>query len=174
MICKKLGKRSFAALAGKITNDSYSTTIKKLTLLNTKRFVQLVPARLCAGYDHVFFALEHAFSAIDSGTAFSRRPELEFLLHFFGEKQLERALGKARFEKGEELVLVIGGEGKNWAKAAGKALAFAEGKIPLGQNHAALMDFYGITKSQAGAISGLENALEELVIEKISMVALER
>ncbi len=194
---KILGK-NFAALAGRIATDSYSTTIKKLALLNAKSttqnqdqknayqvawpaavgFVQVVPARFCAGWNHVFFALEHAVSAIDSRTAFSRKPELEFLIHFFSEKQLYKALDKARFRDSEALVLVIGkADGKN-IEAAKKVLGFVEDGKAMEWEHCrntkGIMKEFGITETELEAVSDLENVLDELVIERVSMVALEK
>ncbi len=174
----KIGNHEFEVLTGKITNDSYSTTIKKLALLNPAQktgnegFVQVVPARLCAGYNHVFFALEHALSALDAGTAFSRKPELEFLIHFFGEKQLGRAIEKARFSDGEDLVLIVNA-GKSASDAA-KELGFAEKKIQIGKNADELMGFYGITKPELETAGDLQSPLERLVVEKCAFVALER
>ncbi len=199
MPTKQFGTREFAALAGRITNDSYSATIKKLALLNAQHdtpnrakspaghgkaagspdegdFAQIVPARLCAGYNHVFFALEHAMSAVDSGTAFSRRPELEFLINFFGEKQLHKAFEKAKFGQGEGLVLVVGAKNKKDTGRAKRALGFVEdADMELWQNGKNKMDLmagFGIGERELEAVSDLGNALEELVIERISLVSL--
>lgn len=178
MIFPKIGKRRFAAATGRITNDTYSATIKKLALLQEKGFVQLAPARLVAGKMHLETALEHAFSAIDSGQAFTKRPELEFLVWLLGEKQLYRAMEKARFGQGEGLVLVAEAKNRKYADAAKKALGFTEDRSPTfnqkEKNRNGLMREFRVTENELAPLSGLEDALERLVIEKISLVALER
>lgn len=171
---KKVGKHSFAVLTGKITTDSYSTSIKKLALLNEKQCTQIIPARLCAGEVHVLAALEHTFSAIDEGTAFSRKPELEFLIRFFGNRQLKQCLEAAKFSEGEELVLVVGTSDEKKVMEVCGELGFVEQEIDFPKNKETLMKFYNITQQELDTLSDLENALEELVIEKISFVALER
>lgn len=191
---KKVGKRHFAILFGKITNDSCSATIKKLALLNTefaswsrgqknagpgrqpanRGFVQIVPTRLCAGEMHVLAALEHAISAIDKGTAFSHKPELEFLIRFFGNKQLTQCLEAAKFREGEELVLVVEASGGKNAVGVSRKLGFVEQEFDFSKNRAELMRFYGITRQELDTLSDLSNALEEVLVEKISFVALEK
>lgn len=178
MISKKIGKRNFAVFIGKVSNDSYSATIKKLALAQQKHFVQIVPARLCAGFKHAEAALEHAFSALDSGAAFSKKPELEFLIRFFGEKQLHKALEKARFGPGEALVFVVEATNKKDVDRAKNAIGFVEDKQCIvwkrGENKNDIMKEFGIGENELDVFLDMENALEELVIERVSMVALEK
>ena len=179
MIPIKAGKRRFALLIGKISTESYSTTIKKLTLVQEHVFAQIVPARLIAGKRHAEAALEHAVLALENNHAFTKSLSLEFLVRLFGEKQLGKALESAKFGK-ESVVLVIGAKSRKQIEGIAGMLNFREtkGSRParnpqLSGNREELMRFYGISEKEIDAVSDLDNPLEELVIEKISMVALD-
>ena len=179
MISKKIGNSHFALLIGKITTDSCSATIKKLALAQQHRFVQIIPARVVAGVRHLEAALEHATSALKNKTSFSKNLELEFLVRLFGEKQLEKALQNAKFEEGEELVLVAAEKSKTKSKKEIAKiinnLKFKETKkFELGKNKKELIDFYKISQEEIETLSDVENAIEGLVIERVSFVALER
>ena len=54
-----------------------------------------------------------------------------------------------------------------------KELGFVEEKFTFGKNKEELMKAYGISARQIETLSDLENALEELVIEKTSLLELE-
>ena len=173
MISLKAEKMRFFLLTGKITTDSYSATIKKLTLAQEAGFAQIAPARRIAGKRHLQAALEHSASAFESKSNFAKTISLEFLIRLFGEKQLGKVLAAAEFRDGEEIVLVgVGGAKK--AAALKKEFGISETKFKFGKNRRELMEFYGITQSELDAVSDLKNALEELVVENISFVALER
>ena len=76
---------------------------------------------------------------------------------------------------GADVILVSDGKGGKTGALA-KALGIAEaGKFDFSKNRAALMEFYRIGEKELETVSDLGyEALEELVIERISMVALER
>lgn len=101
----KIGKRVITVLTGK-TYDSYSTTIKKLTVLQQEGFVQLVPARLAGGMWHLAVALEHTFDAFERKRNIAKAPALEFLVRLLGEGQVGVAIEKAAFGD-EDLALVF-------------------------------------------------------------------
>ena len=174
MIPLKFGKTAFALLTGKISIDSYSTTIKKLTLAQQKGFVQIVPARLVAGKRHIAAALEHALFALGNGTAFSKNLELEFLIRLLGEKQLNTVLKNVQFGN-EEVAIVARMNGGKKPSGLMEEFNFKEIKnFKFGKNKKRLMGFYKISEKALETLSDAENALEELVIEKISFVELER
>ncbi|HLC79080.1 MAG TPA: KEOPS complex subunit Cgi121 [archaeon] len=175
MICAKIGDQFFAISCGKINNDSYSATIKKLTVAQRGNFVQIVPQRFCAGKNHFLIALEHATSALQSNQAITKNLLLEFLVHFFGKRQLDQVFEDAKFEQGEDLIAITDAKEKEHKKIL-QNLGFEENKsekMNLQGQKKELMQFYGIGKEELGTLSDKKNALEELVIEKISFVALQ-
>lgn len=180
MIPIKSGKRRYSLLIGRIT-EFYSATIKKLALIQKRGFAQIAPASKIAGVRHICAALEHAISAGENGSAFTKNLELEFLVRLFGEKQLNAALSKAEFGDEDVALLIESGAGAKATKKIveiKKALNFEEIKgikaSALGKNKKELMEFYKIGETELATLSDLDDALEELVIERISFVALER
>ncbi|HIH09816.1 MAG TPA: hypothetical protein HA254_04045 [Candidatus Diapherotrites archaeon] len=180
MVSKIVGKLTFEILTGRITTDSYSTTIKKLTFLQESSLVQLASCRAIAGMRHVEAGIEHFLSALETGNVFTRQPSLELLIWLFGRKQIPKALEMANFRQGEPLLLIVAlGKGSSKARQVEKILKKLNFIVDkqllweLGKNRQELMALYGINKREIGALADLENPLEDLVIEKISMVALE-
>ena len=169
----KIEKDKFSILKGKITNKSYNTTIKKLTLVGENYFVQIIPAKLVAGTNHLFFALEQTFDSFENETSFTKKPVFEFLVRVFAKKQLNKAIKIAEFSDGENLVLIIKSTSKEEIEKIKKELNFEEKKFEFGKNKEELMDFFGVSKNELEALSDLKNPLEEAIIERVSFVALE-
>ena len=182
--------KSFAFASGQILTENYGATIKKLAFPGENRFVQLVPARVVAGQKHLETALEHALSSFKNGTNFARKPELEFIVRLLAEKQLEKALKKAEFAD-EPLVLVLELKGaakaKNLKAGKGKSpsavkeineiekrLNFREKTFSLGKNKNYLMELFNVSETELKTLKDLKNPLEELIIERVALVALER
>ncbi len=173
MISLKAGNKRFLLIIGRITTDSYSATIKKLAMAQRRGFAQIVPARLIAGKKHLAAALEAATSAMRFKSNFAKTLNLEFLIRLFGEKQLGRAIEKAGFKDREPIVLIAEGGAEKLA-ALKKEIGISETKYRFGDSKEGLMRAYGVSQEELGAVSDLKNALEALVIEKISFVAMER
>ena len=148
MRSRKIGNRDFTIITGEINNHSYSATIKKLSMLPRNGFAQIVPLRLVAGEMHLSVALEHALSAFETKTSFTKKPELEFLVHLTGQKQLGRAIKKSEFAR-EPLALVIQiSDGKTIEKTK-KDLGFEEKKFAIhetGKNTKKLAKEFGYNK----------------------------
>ena len=174
MLSKKVGKHEISILKGRITTDSYEETIKKLSIVPQKQFTQLAPLRVVAGENHILFALEHTFSAFENKTAFAKKPELEFIIRLLAEKQLNKALEKAKFKKGENLLLVVGSQNKKVIGETKTTLGFEEKEFSLGENKKGLMELFKVSEGEIKALGDLQNPLEELIIERVSFVALER
>lgn len=161
----------------KTGNINYKeSTIKSLLALNAgENFCQIVPANKACSFNQAFFAFEQATDAIEKKTAFSEKPELEFLIRFFGTKQINAALGLAEMKTGKNTVLLVCAQKEQkkldelFAKAK-KELGFEEKKIQLGKNKKELMEIYGIPKNALESMKGQKNALEKLVIEKNALV----
>ena len=172
MISKTIGKHGFSLLKGEITTDSYKESIKKLTL-GFGVFTQLIPSRLVAGENHIWFSLEQSLDAFEQKTAFTKKPELEFIIRLVAQKQLNKALENAEFKQ-EPLVLVIGSENKKIIDKIKETLNFEEKDIQLGLNKKELVKFFGIEKQEIESLADIQNPLEELIIERCAFVSLER
>jgi len=169
----KIGKGNFTIIKGRITNKSYSTTIKKLTLVGENYFVQVIPAKLVAGTNHLFFALEQTFDSFEKKTSFTKKPIFEFLVRVFAKKQVNKAIENAEFSNNEKLILIIESTSKTEVEKIKKELNFEEKEFPLGENKEELMQFFDISKNELEALKDLKNPLEEAIIERVSFVALE-
>ncbi len=166
----QIGKKQFATTTGRITTDSYNATIKKLTFASSKGFVQIVPLKLASGTKHLKYALVKSLESFKNDSAVTKKPELEFILHFTAENQLNKALNKAKFSN-ESLVLICE---KNIFNEIKKELNFEEQKIEFGKNKNELMKFYSISERELKTFFDLKNALEELIIQRCVFASFEK
>ncbi|MCR4335439.1 MAG: KEOPS complex subunit Cgi121, partial [archaeon] len=178
MLSKTIGKHDYSLLKGEISTDSYKETIKKLTL-GFGVFTQVIPSKWVAGEDHIWFALEQSLDAFEQKIAFTKKPELEFIVRLLAQKQLSKALEGAEFGKGTEfgkepLVLVIGSSDKKIVSEIKEKLAFEEKEIKLGLNKSELIKFFGIEEKEIESLADVKNPLEELIVERCAFVSLEK
>ena len=173
MISKKINEKYHSLFKGRITNDSYEESIKKLTLPSKDIFVQILPSRIIAGETHLFIALETALSSFENSSNFTKIPALELIVRILGKKQLNDALETAKFGK-ENLVLIIGSRKKKEIEKIKKELNFKEKNFTLGKNKKYLEKLFSVSKAELNSLKDLKNPLEELVIERCAFVALER
>ncbi len=161
----------------KTGNINYKeSTIKSLLALNAgENFCQIVPANKACSFNQAFFAFEQATDALAKNTSFSYKLNLEFLIRFFGTKQINAALDLAELKAGKNSILLVCAQ-KDKKKLnellmnAKKELEFEEKKIVLGKNKKELMDTYNISKNALESMKGQKNALEKLIIEKNALV----
>jgi tRNA threonylcarbamoyladenosine modification (KEOPS) complex Cgi121 subunit len=171
-----IGKKFFTVFSGKISNDSYNATIKKLALLGKNNLCQIIPAKIVAGKFHLKTALARTIAAIDSGVAFSQNPNIEFIVRVLGERQISKAIDKSVFGN-EDLLLVIEENNKNKINEIIKLLDFEEKKQileKLGNNKAELMKIYEISEDELNSVKDVKNNIEMLVVEKTAFVTLEK
>ncbi|MFH1390877.1 MAG: KEOPS complex subunit Cgi121 [Candidatus Diapherotrites archaeon] len=173
MLSKTIGKHGFSLLKGEITTDSYKESIKKLTI-GFDVFTQIIPSRLVAGENHIWFALEQSLNAFEQKTAFTKKPELEFIVRLVADKQLNKALEKAEFKKNEPLILVIGSADEKAINKIKETLNFKEKDFQLGLNKEELVKYFGIEKREIESLADVKNPLEELIIERCAFVSLEK
>ncbi|MEM4256749.1 MAG: hypothetical protein QXD98_00115 [Candidatus Diapherotrites archaeon] len=102
----KIKKKEFCLIACKTTTDSYDTTIKKLTLMQKKGFIQLIPQKFLKSKWHALIALDHVFSL---NQKIAKSKSLEFLVRVLGTNQLSKALEKVEkeFFLAKDFVLVF-------------------------------------------------------------------
>ncbi|AJF59892.1 MAG: hypothetical protein J4224_04285 [Candidatus Diapherotrites archaeon] len=179
MLLKPISSLKAGILTGSIKVNSVGSTIKKLSVYcSGKQFVQLCYAAPIASIDQVFFALEQTISAFDSGANFSKKQELEFLIRLTGRKQISRALDLTGLKKGMNtaLLVIVASNEKEIKKIFNEIkmqTGFKEKKIDFKKNEKELIKIHGILQKEIDALKDLKNPVQELVLEKIALVALE-
>jgi tRNA threonylcarbamoyladenosine modification (KEOPS) complex Cgi121 subunit len=177
MIFKRISQGTAAIEAGKIELNDIDSFAARLNSYSD--FVQVCSLKAICCATQPFVALEHALSAIDSGTAFSRTAGLEFMLRLSAERQVGKALDKVGLAQGKNTALVISFADEK-AKAE-NAIEFVKGLgfkpqprlfEGLKDNTAHVKEIYGITEKELSTLSDLPEPLCAAVIERIALVAL--
>jgi len=179
MIQLKLNSHICGIKTGIINIHSEESFIKSLLEQNYRHnFCQVVPLNKVCSRFQVFVALESAIEAIKNKSAFSKKLELEFLIRFFGTKQISKTFKYAKLKKGNNNVLLICAQKNQKAllklfKKIENVSEFKEKKIVIGSNKKELSDFYGISKKELKTLKYLNNPLEAAIIEKNALVVFE-
>ena len=183
MLWKKIDSQNTALKAGNSNIINADASIKKLlaSAKKNKIFLQAFPLKPIASTQQIFFAFEQSFSALKQKTAFSQKPELEFLLRLSGKKQIKEIWQHFGLKKGrQEIVIVAAGKDKDKVKRALKEaeeiLGFKESKNllekNLKRNFKFIQSVYSIEAGQLQAFKGAkEKALQQLVLEKMALLS---
>lgn len=75
-----------------------------LGFISRNECVQVFPLRFYAGEKHVIHSVNQCLKAFAMGENLSKKQSMEFLLRFFGERQIKKAIAKAKPEKRSLLV----------------------------------------------------------------------
>ncbi|NYZ79930.1 hypothetical protein H0N95_01615 [Candidatus Micrarchaeota archaeon] len=70
-----------------------------LGFIGRNECVQIVPLRFYAGETHVVHSVNQTLKAFAMRENLSKKQSMEFLLRFFGERQIKKAVAKAQPEK---------------------------------------------------------------------------
>lgn len=168
--------------SGSVNINNLAATIKKLSLCSSrKKFVQLCPIEPISSLNQIIFAAEQAIDSFNKGTNFSKKIELEFLLRLSGTRQINKAIGKMLLKEGRNRVVLVAAakkreKVKELLKEIEKQVGFREdGNLMkgVGKNKKYLMEIYSLGEEELESLMDKENALEEAVLEKIALVALE-
>jgi len=177
---KKINNFEIKVKTGYLTINNVDATIKRLTVgSENTSFSQICALSNIVSFRHLFFALEQALDATEKKSSFSKNPALEFLLRAHATKQISEALKLGVLKKGknEVALLVVAKEKKNAEEIflkLEKELCFEEKdllKEISEEKKKRLMKTFRITEKMLSAFSD-ENALEELVFEKVALTAL--
>lgn len=147
--------------------------------------VAALDARYVAGRRHLEAAVERANRAFRRDDAIAEDRAIEILLYAAGRRQIDRALEVGVGEGRGPAVVVVDsaleatGDEDGAADAVADVLDSAEvfdgpetGDGPGAERDEALIrDFFGITDAELGAT---EASLEDLVVERVSLLAVEK
>lgn len=181
MLFKPTAGKITALEAGKIQIQDLNEFAKSLRTHN--QFVQVCYLKAICSPKQAQIALEHALSAEEQNTAFSKSLQMEFLLRLAAEPQIEKALEKVGLKeaKPQEALAIALGETKAEAK---QALQFLQklGFKPnpkllepqnLKKNSAYIKKIYSLSEQELKALSSLPNPLLGAVTERIALTSLQ-
>jgi len=178
----------YVAIAGfrnvKIANvEEFLETVRKRLAKNVE--AQFFDAGLVATWQHLYFAALNALNAFKNGLNISKSLAVETLLYASAQRQIRKAMGLMGIKPNSEAIAVLVlGEKASDAEAALEAMS----KIVGGQRDDAVL---GLSREKINAIrkafdisdveleavmrgNDLEQALVNLVIERVALLATER
>jgi KEOPS complex subunit Cgi121 len=133
--------------------------------------VQAFDARYIAGRDHLQAAAQAARRAREHDDAIADDPAVELLLYAAGRRQIDRAL-EIGVQAGESPVVVaIDGGAEDAAAAAVAERLEPADTLREARDEAAIRHYYEIRETELAATDA---SLEELVIERVARLAVEK
>ncbi len=133
--------------------------------------VQAFDARYIAGRDHLQAAARAARRAREHDDAIADDPAVELLLYAAGRRQIDRAL-EIGVQTGESPVVVaIDGGAEDAAAAAVAERLEPADTLGEARDEAAIRQYYEISETELAATDA---SLEELVIERVALLAVEK
>jgi len=174
-----LTKRGFSG------KKDFSEALEIIAAINARpsAICQCVDAKLVAGREHAIHAAKLCLEAFRNRENHVQKKELEFLLWISGKRNIEKAMLAFGIEgKGELFVVSASAKSRNEAERAMKRLvaeleirALKEKRGRSAAEIRRIMEFYGIPEKSFAAFpkESRETVLEKLVLEKISLLALE-
>ena len=129
--------------------------------------VFLFDAEKIAGFSHIESAVMHAKRSFEEGKAIARSLSMEILVYVSGQRQCSLA-SKFGLHDGENSVYVLVLDGEE-EKAADLVKEIVKECEPFSPNEDRLKAEFGITNAEMEAAG--ENRVEELVIERVALVA---
>ncbi len=133
--------------------------------------VQAFDARYVAGPEHLRIAVERANRAVERDDAIAEDRAVEILCYAAARRQINRAL-EMGVPEGEAPVVVVvdGGDEADAAEAVREAVD--PGPVLASASDTDLIrEFFGITDAEVAATDA---TLEDLVIERVSLLVLEK
>jgi len=160
---------------GKAVIKDSDDIIKNILAILAKNecFGQVASNKAIVSKKQVLQAVEQTLSAFTNGTNFAKREEIELLLRLSGRKQLPKALEILGVKNGRQEVAVIA-IGENAEKAVAEIKEFLKLKEQkLKTDFKELKKAFEIGKKEERLLKNKEKSFENLVLEKISLIALE-
>jgi tRNA threonylcarbamoyladenosine modification (KEOPS) complex Cgi121 subunit len=96
---------AFAGVLGPLVLDDVLEYARRANRIGS---LQVMRADRVVGAEHLLAAWQHARRAMEEGRAQAERPEVEFLRHLAGERQIQRALEKMGITDGAASAVVVG------------------------------------------------------------------
>lgn len=158
---------------GRASVDDVGAFVDELAAIGDEHgaVVQAFDARYVAGRDHLEAAVRSATRAREHDDAIADDPAVELLLYAAGRRQIDRALAIG-VEAGEGPVVVVvdGGDEPAAAEAVEALLEPAE-TLGTARDEAAIRGFYDVPDGELEATGA---SLEDLVIERVALLAVEK
>ena len=132
--------------------------------------VQAFDARRIAGAAHLEAAVDRANRATDRGETIADDRAVEVLLYAAGRRQIDRALAIGVDGGAAPVAIVVDGGDED--RAAGRIRGLIDRADVVGEAADVdwIADFFGITPAERAATDA---TLEDLVVERVSLLALE-
>ncbi len=175
---KKINDYFVQIKSGYAKVNNLSTTIKRLSEMETNTgFAQAFSNDFISSEKQPFYALNHAASLFESRSNKMSNLSLEFFLVLTAKRQLNDALDLAGLKEGQnDCIIIIADKDKKELQKkleeVKEMIEFKEKKfIPKKDK---IMKAYNISEKELKTIFDKKNALELLVLEKMSLALLER
>lgn len=133
--------------------------------------VQAFDARAVAGREHLAAAVDRANRAFDRDDAIARDRAVEILLYAAGRRQIEQALELGVDPGRTPVAIVVDGGDEAAAAAAVRSCIEPAPVLGTERDDARIVSFFGITPAERDATDG---TLEDLVIERVALLAVDR
>lgn len=158
---------------GRTTVDDPGTYVETLAAHGAEHgaIVQAFDARFVAGRAHLEAAVRSARRAMAHDDTIADDPAMEVLLYAAGRRQIDRALTIGVSPGDNPVVVVVDGGAEALAMEAVTALVEPTGTLGLARDDARIRAFFDITDTELGATDA---SLEELVVERVALLAVEK
>lgn len=133
--------------------------------------VTALDARYVAGRRHLEAAVERANRAFERDDAIADDRGIEVLLYAAGRRQIERALEMGVPEDGGPVVVVVDGEREEDAAERVRGLVEPADVLGTERDEDRIREFFRVTETE---LSATDATLETLVVERVSLLAVEK
>ena len=136
--------------------------------------VQAFDARAVAGRSHLETAVDRATRAVDRGENIADDPSVEILLWAAGRRQIDQAIALGVTTGEVPVAVVVDGPdaaAEEGAATAVRALLEPAETLGVCRDEARIRDYFAITDAEREATDA---PLEALVVERVSLLAVER
>ena len=158
---------------GRIPADGVDDLVTALGRIGNRHgcAVQAFDARYVAGRRHLAAAVEHATRAFERDDTIADDRAVEILCYAAGRRQIERALAMGVPEDGGPVVVVVDGDDEPGAAAAVADHLDPADTLGESRDDATLRGFFDVTDTELAATDA---TLEELVVERVALLAVEK
>jgi len=133
--------------------------------------VQAFDARYVAGEDHLAVAVERANRAFERDDAIADDRAVEILCYAAARRQINRALEMGVSERKGPVVVVVDGGDEAGAAEAVRRLIEPDDVLGTEREEGRIREFFEITDAE---VQATDASLEDLVIERVSLLVVEK
>lgn len=167
-------EKTSIAFGEAIIKDSEEVIKNILEILAKNQcFGQILSSKAIISEKQLLQAAEQTESAFANGTNFAKRREMELLLRVSGKKQFPKAIELLGIQNGKQGIALVA-VGQDCEKAIAEMKAAVKLKEQkLRPDFKALQKTFEIPEKQAKLLKDRKESIENAVLEKIAVVALE-